>query len=116
VSHDLLAIASMSHSMTVLYAGQTVEAGKMKHLKKRPLHPYTKALLDSAPSFRKDLPPKSELPTLEGSIPTLQHLPIGCRLGPRCPRAQRACVSTPSVRRIHDHTYSCHFPLHMEKL
>ncbi|MDB2331491.1 oligopeptide/dipeptide ABC transporter ATP-binding protein [Alteromonas sp. A079] len=116
VSHDLLAIASMSHSMTVLYAGQTVESGKMKHIKKRPLHPYTKALLDSAPSFRKDLPPKSHLPTLGGSIPTLQHLPIGCRLGPRCPRAQRACVSTPTVRRIHDHNYSCHFPLHMEKL
>lgn len=114
VSHDLLAIASMSHTMTVLYAGQTVESGKMKHIKKRPLHPYTKALLDSAPSFRKDLPPKSSLPTLGGSIPTLQHLPIGCRLGPRCPRAQRACVSTPAVRRIHDHTYSCHFPLHRE--
>ncbi|MEW9797497.1 peptide ABC transporter ATP-binding protein [Alteromonas sp. CYL-A6] len=116
ISHDLLAIASMSHTMTVLYAGQTVESGKMKHLRKRPLHPYTKALLDSAPSFRANLPPKSTLPTLDGSIPTLQHMPIGCRLGPRCPRAQRACVSTPTVRRIHDHTYSCHYPLHMEKL
>ncbi|WP_334012844.1 peptide ABC transporter ATP-binding protein [Alteromonas sp. S167] len=115
VSHDLLAIASMAHSMTVLYAGQTVESGKMKHIKKRPLHPYTQALLDSAPSFRKDLPPKSHLPTLGGSIPTLQHLPIGCRLGPRCPRAQRACVQTPAVRRIHDHSYSCHYPLHVEK-
>lgn len=114
VSHDLLAIASMAHTMTVLYAGQTVESGKMKHIKKRPLHPYTKALLDSAPSFRKDLPPKSSLPTLKGSIPTLQHLPIGCRLGPRCPRAQRECVVTPSSRRIHDHTYSCHYPLHRE--
>ncbi|WP_218310767.1 oligopeptide/dipeptide ABC transporter ATP-binding protein [Alteromonas antoniana] len=116
VSHDLLAIASMSHTMTVLYAGQTVESGKMKHLRKRPLHPYTKALLDSAPSFRTNLPPKSTLPTLEGTIPPLQHMPIGCRLGPRCPRAQRDCVVTPVVRRIHDHTYNCHFPLHMEKL
>ena len=116
VSHDLLAIASMSHTMTVLYCGQTVESGKMKHIRKRPLHPYTKALLDSAPSFRNDLPPKSVLPALDGTIPSLQHVPIGCRLGPRCPRAQRACVSTPGVRRIHDHTYSCHFPLHMEKL
>ena len=116
VSHDLLAIASMSHTMTVLYCGQTVESGKMKHIRKRPLHPYTKALLDSAPSFSKDLPPKSQLPTLAGTIPTLQHLPIGCRLGPRCPRAQRACVNVPAVRKIHDHSYSCHFPLHMEKL
>ncbi len=116
ISHDLLAIASMATTMTVLYCGQTVESGRMSKIRKRPLHPYTKALLDSAPSFRTDLPPKSCLPSLEGSIPTLQHLPIGCRLGPRCPRAQRDCVSIPSVRRIHDHTYSCHFPLHMDKI
>lgn len=115
VSHDLLAIASMSHTMTVLYCGQTVESGRMKQIRRRPLHPYTKALLDSAPSFSKDLPPKSLLPTLPGTIPTLQHLPIGCRLGPRCPRAQRACVNVPAVRKIHDHAYSCHFPLHREK-
>lgn len=115
VSHDLLAIGSMAHTMTVLYCGQTVEGGKMKQIRKRPLHPYTKALLDSAPSFRNDLPPKSFLPTMEGSIPPLQHLPIGCRLGPRCPRAQKACVVTPATRRIHDHTYNCHFPLHVEK-
>jgi cationic peptide transport system ATP-binding protein len=115
VSHDLLAIASMADTMTVLYCGQTVESGKMKHLKKRPLHPYTQALIDSAPSFRKNMPHKSMLPALPGSIPTLQHVPIGCRLGPRCPRAQKECVNVPSPRRIHDHSYSCHFPLHRDK-
>lgn len=114
VSHDLLAISSMAHSMTVLYCGQTVESGKMKQLKTRPLHPYTKALLDSAPSFKKDLPPKSPLNSLEGTIPTLQHLPIGCRLGPRCPRAQKACVTRPQERAIHQHSYRCHYPLHRE--
>ncbi|BDX05719.1 oligopeptide/dipeptide ABC transporter ATP-binding protein [Planctobacterium marinum] len=112
VSHDLLAISSMCHSMTVLYCGQTVESGLMANLRKRPLHPYTKALLDSAPSFSKDLLPKSNLIALEGTIPTLQHLPIGCRLGPRCPRAQKECVKIPAPRHIHNHYYSCHFPLH----
>jgi len=115
VSHDLLAISSMANSMTVLYCGQTVESGKMSQLRKRPLHPYTKALLDSAPSFRKDLPPKSPLAALEGTIPTLQHLPIGCRLGPRCPRAQKECVKVPELRRVQEHSYSCHFPLHRDK-
>ncbi|MFA3789686.1 oligopeptide/dipeptide ABC transporter ATP-binding protein [Aliiglaciecola sp. SL4] len=115
VSHDLLAISSMANKMTVLYCGQTVEDGKMAQLRKRPLHPYTKALLDSAPSFRKDLPPKSPLSTLDGTIPTLQHLPIGCRLGPRCPRAQRECVKVPELRYVQDHFYSCHFPLIREK-
>jgi cationic peptide transport system ATP-binding protein len=115
VSHDLLAISSMAHYMTVLYCGQTVESGNMLQLKKRALHPYTQALLDSAPSFRKDLAPKSALSSLDGTIPTLQHLPIGCRLGPRCPRARRECVVVPAVRRVHEHYYSCHFPLHWDK-
>ena len=114
VSHDLLAISSMAHHMTVLYCGQTVESGTMTQLRKRPLHPYTKALLDSAPSFSKELPPKSTLSSLDGTIPTLQHLPIGCRLGPRCPRARKECVKVPEPRRIHEHFYSCHFPLHRD--
>ena len=115
VSHDLLAISSMAHYMTVLYCGQTVESGKMLQLRKRALHPYTQALLDSAPSFRKELPPKSPLSSLDGTIPTLQHLPIGCRLGPRCPRARKECVVVPAVRRVHEHYYSCHYPLHWDK-
>jgi len=112
VSHDLLAISSMAHTMTVLYCGQTVESGKVKHLHRRPLHPYTKALLDSAPSFQINLPPKSHLVALQGTIPTLKHLPIGCRLGPRCPNARKECVKVPEQKMVHQHSYSCHFPLH----
>ena len=114
VSHDLLAISNMASYMTVLYCGQTVESGELQQLRKRAFHPYTKALLDSAPSFRKDLPPKSLLSSLDGTIPTLHHLPIGCRLGPRCPRARRECVVIPQIRRVHTHFYSCHFPLHWD--
>ncbi|MFC6439412.1 oligopeptide/dipeptide ABC transporter ATP-binding protein [Bowmanella sp. JS7-9] len=111
VSHDLLAIATMATNMTVLYCGQTVESGSMSELRHSPLHPYTKALLDSAPSFRKDLPRKTPLSSLPGTIPTLQHLPIGCRLGPRCPRAGKECVKAPKTHRLHNHFYNCHFPL-----
>lgn len=112
VSHDLLAITSMASSVTVLYCGQTVESGKIKSLLKRPLHPYTKALLDSAPSFQDNLPPKSPLKMLKGTIPSFQNLPTGCRLGPRCPQAKKECVQVPQMRNIHSHYYSCHFPLH----
>lgn len=111
VSHDLLAIASLAETMTVLYCGQTVESGRFKQLKQYPLHPYTKALLDSAPSFSRDLQRKSKLNALHGTIPTLQHLPIGCRLGPRCPKAQKECVKIPPLRHSHGHSYACHFPL-----
>ena len=115
VSHDLLAITSIADSMTVLYCGQTVESGKVRSLLKRPLHPYTKALLDSAPSFQSNLAAKSPLKALSGTIPSLQHLPAGCRLGPRCPNARKECVQVPIMRNIQDHTYSCHFPLHLPK-
>ena len=54
--------------------------------------------------------------TLPGSIPILKHLPIGCRLGPRCPRAQQACVIAPKVTSFHGHKVSCHFPLKKEPL
>lgn len=116
VSHDLLAITSIANSMTVIYCGQTVESGKVKSLLKRPLHPYTKALLDSAPSFQVNLAAKSPLKTLGGTIPSMQHLPAGCRLGPRCPNARKECVQVPNMRSIQDHHYSCHFPLHLPKI
>lgn len=117
VSHDLLSITSIADSMTVLYCGQTVESGKVKSLLKRPLHPYTKALLDSAPSFQTSLRCKSPLKALKGTIPSLHNLPIGCRLGPRCPNARKECVHVPIMRSIQEHHYSCHFPLHLpEKL
>lgn len=112
VSHDLLAITTIATSMTVLYCGQTVESGKVKSLMKRPLHPYTKALLDSAPSFQVNLMPKSPLKALKGTIPTLQNLPAGCRLGPRCPNARKECVVVPPTRSIQNHQYACHYPLH----
>jgi cationic peptide transport system ATP-binding protein len=114
VSHDLLAISSMCHTMTVLYCGQTVENGKIKQLRRRPLHPYTQGLMNSAPSFAQNLKAKAPLHALEGTIPPLTHLPIGCRLGPRCPRAQKECVKTPETRYIHGHSYACRFPLHLD--
>jgi cationic peptide transport system ATP-binding protein len=116
VSHDLLSIFSIANSVSVLYCGQTIESGQLSRIMKRPLHPYTKALLDSAPSFNAALPKKTPLSALEGTIPALQHLPIGCRLGPRCPRAGKECVKMPEERRIHEHRYRCHFPLHWGKL
>jgi cationic peptide transport system ATP-binding protein len=115
VSHDLLAITTIADTITVLYCGQTVESGKVKSLLKRPLHPYTKALLDSVPSFQSALKTKSPLIALSGTIPSLQHLPAGCRLGPRCPNARKKCVQVPMMRSIQGHNYSCHYPLHLPK-
>lgn len=114
VSHDLLTISGLAHSMTIIYCGQTVESGPVDTIKERAAHPYTQALMASAPSFTADLQRKSKLSAMAGTIPTLQHLPIGCRLGPRCPRASKECVRMPTERFIAKHSYRCHFPLHLK--
>ncbi len=111
ISHDLESITNWTNTITVMYSGQFVEAGTTKQIFNKPLHPYTKALVDSSPKANLQLPAKSRLITLPGSIPILQHLPIGCRLGPRCPRAQQACVKAPNVTNFNGHKVSCHFPL-----
>nr|VUD34697.1 peptide transport system ATP-binding protein SapD [Raoultella sp. NCTC 9187] len=52
---------------------------------------------------------------MPGAIPLLEQLPIGCRLGPRCPYAQRKCIEAPRLTGARAHLYACHFPLNMEK-
>lgn len=111
ISHDLESVTAWTDTITVMYSGQFVESGTTQQIFNQPYHPYTKALLDSSPKANVDLPVKSRLMALPGSIPILQHLPIGCRLGPRCPRAQQACVSMPPVSNHHGHHVSCHFSL-----
>lgn len=111
ITHDLAHIENWTKTITVMYCGQTVESGSTKQIFKQPFHPYTMALLQSMPHFDINIRHKTPLPALGGCIPTLQHLPIGCRLGPRCPRAQRKCVEMPTVNKAKGHFYNCHFPL-----
>ena len=111
ISHDLENVTHWTNTITVMYSGQFVEAGTTEQIFTHPFHPYTRALLDSNPKANNELPPKSKLPTLPGSIPVLQHLPIGCRLGPRCPRAQQECVQAPKTTNYHGHQVNCHYSL-----
>ena len=111
ISHDLEYIEHWTQKITVMYSGQTVESGQTKQIFSRPFHPYTIALLRSMPHFDDKLSHKSQLSSLSGCVPTMQHLPIGCRLGPRCPNAQRRCVEMPKMKEKNGHFYSCHFPI-----
>lgn len=111
ISHELESVARYTQNLSVLYCGQLVESGDTTNILQQPYHPYTHALIKSVPEFQPQLMAKSPLYALPGSIPTLQHLPIGCRLGPRCPNARKECVKTPQQERQQNHFYSCHFPL-----
>lgn len=115
ISNDIAAIANLTDNINIMYCGQMVEVGSREQILSSPHHPYTDALLKSIPDVNKLVRHKSKLETLPGVIPALQHLPIGCRLGPRCPYAQKQCVQTPIMNKIKGHQYSCHFPLNMEE-
>ncbi|MBQ4833029.1 ATP-binding cassette domain-containing protein [Pseudoalteromonas sp. MMG010] len=111
ISHELEEIFDWSHGIHVLYCGQMVEAGPTNRIFSQPRHPYTQALLQSLPDYEHGLAHKEPFYALKGTIPPLQHLPIGCRLGPRCPQAQKECVVTPKLTKHHSHSFACHFPL-----
>ncbi|GIU17509.1 oligopeptide/dipeptide ABC transporter ATP-binding protein [Shewanella sp. MBTL60-007] len=114
ISHELDTLSGWCDQLTVLYSGQVMESGPTAEVLEQPFHPYTKALLDNMPDYSGALAHKSVMRTLPGSAPALQHLPIGCRLGPRCPQAQKRCVSKPSLCHKKDRYFACHFPYHSE--
>ncbi|EWH11850.1 peptide ABC transporter ATP-binding protein [Catenovulum agarivorans DS-2] len=114
ITHDLDAVTQFADDITILYSGQSVESASTKDLIRRPFHPYTEVLFNTVPRLGDNLTPKSRLQALPGSTPPLQHLPIGCRLGPRCLRAQKECVVTPKSTKYKGHVFSCHYPINIE--
>lgn len=101
--------------INVLYCGP-VESAQSEDLIATPHHPYTQALIRAIPDFGCSMPPKSRLNILPGGIPSLEHLPIGCRLGPRCPYAQKTCIQAPPpLLPVKNHFFTCHYPLNLEE-
>ncbi len=88
VSHDLAVIEEVCDSVMVMYAGASVEVGPIDAVNKKPLHPYTRALLAS----RVDLTAAGKkLETVPGDPVSVGAWPRGCRFWPRCPLADEAC-------------------------
>ena len=94
VSHDMGLVARMAHRITVVYAGRICETADVRTIFHAPLHPYTRALLDSAPRVDHDYEHEARpvLKTIGGRIPNLADPPSGCRFHPRCPEATAECA------------------------
>ncbi|MFF2389039.1 ABC transporter ATP-binding protein [Agromyces sp. NPDC058104] len=88
VSHDLAVVAEVCDRVAVMYAGRIVEIGPVEEVLRSPRHPYTAALLASAPSFAGL---GGALATIPGSPPDPRRFPEGCRFAPRCAFAQDDC-------------------------
>jgi peptide/nickel transport system ATP-binding protein len=95
VSHHLGLVAELCDRVTVMYAGEVVETGTVHDVFHRPQHPYTQALLLCDPARIEAA--TRELPTIEGEVPSLIHLPHGCVFRPRCPHAFERCTEHPPL-------------------
>lgn len=88
ITHNLGIVGDMADRVAVMYAGQIVEQAPARELLRRPLHPYTRALMHSIPRLRVHAPRLTAIP---GSVPRIGDFPPGCRFAPRCPLARPAC-------------------------
>jgi oligopeptide/dipeptide ABC transporter ATP-binding protein len=81
ITHDLGVVAEMADWVAVMYAGQIVEQAGVVPLFEKPLHPYTRGLINSIPILGET---KERLADIEGNVPNLVDLPMGCNFAPRC--------------------------------
>ncbi|SAK52406.1 ABC transporter [Caballeronia catudaia] len=111
ISHDLHVVRYLSDRIAVLYLGRIMEIGRAAAVFDGPQHPYTEALLSSAPSIDGTLAKRIRL---SGELPSAANPPSGCVFHTRCPRKIGAICETeaPPCRNAGDgHTIHCHIPV-----
>jgi len=91
ITHDLGIVAEQADEVVILYAGRIVEHASVEEIFTRPLHPYTRGLLDSLPKIGSAR--GSRLRPIPGALPPLTRLPSGCRFRDRCPVAVEECAT-----------------------
>lgn len=89
VAHDLSVVRHIADRVAVMYVGKIMEEAPTEELFTRPLHPYTRALFASVPSF--DPGKRRGFNPLPGDPPSPVNPPPGCRFASRCPEAKQAC-------------------------
>ncbi len=95
ITHDLGVVAETAERVIVMYAGRKVEEATVGDLFARPLHPYTRGLMDSIPRLalmrREAGATATRLAEIPGMVPALSNLPAGCTFAPRCAFADDTC-------------------------
>jgi oligopeptide/dipeptide ABC transporter ATP-binding protein len=114
ISHDLSVVRYMASVIGVMYLGKLVEVGPAPDVYFRPVHPYTKGLIDTVPVADPSLERAKENQGVQGELPSAVAPPSGCRFRTRCPFAQELCAAEePPLRPFtaFGHMAACHFPL-----
>ena len=95
ITHDLSVVKYVSNDILVMYLGQMVEKAPADKLFRKPMHPYTQALLSAIPIPDPDLP--MQRITMKGELTSPVNPEKGCRFAKRCPYATEACMGTDMV-------------------
>ena len=112
ISHDMSVIEYISDRIVVMYLGKIMEISEAETLYKKPVHPYTQALLSAIPVA--DIDHQKERILLEGDVPSPINIPSGCRFHTRCQHCQQICKEKEPELKTYiengkEHMVACHF-------
>jgi peptide/nickel transport system ATP-binding protein len=114
ISHDLGVIRYISDRIGVMYLGRLMEVGPADVVFHAPQHPYTEALLSSAPNIEKAEKAEGRRIRLSGEIPSAANPPSGCVFHTRCPRKIGPICEDqepPLLEEEDGHLLRCHIPI-----
>jgi peptide/nickel transport system ATP-binding protein len=117
IAHDLAVVRHISDRIAVMYLGAIAEVSPADELYRRPLHPYTIALLSAVPIPDPAVERKREAILLQGDLPSPANPPKACRFHTRCPYVQptRCRDEAPGLRMLAPgHTVACHWAEEIE--
>lgn len=88
ITHDMGVIAETCDRVAVMYAGRIAEIGPVHEVINHPKHPYTAGLMAAIPDITQD---REQLHQIDGAMPRLNAIPLGCAFNPRCTQVMEKC-------------------------